>query len=116
LKLKIKIELNFKAVRAAISKAFKTPEVVAVFASQEPVLLRQELAQVEANYRLHKIEKEVYEMRKLEILAALSKLGDQLTVEEQYFLNKLRMAPVSKFQEVSSDTSCKETTVNDMLR
>ncbi|VDN88784.1 unnamed protein product, partial [Brugia pahangi] len=59
------------AIQNAISEAFKTPEIVAIFAKKEPALLRQKLMQVEAEHRLRKISDEIYEAKKLEILHAL---------------------------------------------
>ena len=41
------------AVRAAISEAFKTPEVIRMFASKRPGDLRQKLVEVNIGYSLH---------------------------------------------------------------
>jgi len=39
-------ELSLQAIQAAISEAFKTPEVIQMFAKKQPGQLRQKLAEV----------------------------------------------------------------------
>lgn len=48
------------AIQAAISDAFKTPEVVAMFMKKEPGQLRQRLQQLETALKLRKITPEAY--------------------------------------------------------
>ena len=49
-------EATRQAVRAAISQAFKTPEVIRLFAKREPVQLRKRLANIDRDAKLGKIE------------------------------------------------------------
>ena len=44
------------AIRAAISQAFKTPEVIRMFASRRPKDLRQKLAEVERDLKVGKLD------------------------------------------------------------
>ncbi|CAI5441980.1 unnamed protein product [Caenorhabditis angaria] len=75
------------AIRAAISAAFKTPEVIALFARKQPGLLRERLMMLDTNLKLQKIAKHEYFEKKLEILIALKKLKDPLSEEESKFVN-----------------------------
>ena len=47
--------LTFQAIRAAISEAFKTPEVIRMFAKKQPEQLRQRLAEVERDQKIGKL-------------------------------------------------------------
>ena len=46
--------MSFQAIQAAISEAFKTPEVIKMFAKKQPGQLRQRLAEVSENSHLRK--------------------------------------------------------------
>ncbi|XP_049843137.1 protein LZIC-like isoform X3 [Schistocerca gregaria] len=67
------------ATQAAISSAFRTPEVIRMFARREPAQLRE---------RLREIESRVPEAtgEKREILSALRQLGERLSTQELQFL------------------------------
>lgn len=67
-----------QAIRSAVSEAFKTPEVIRLFAKREPGQLRDRLAEMERDVLIGKISKDVQTDQKLEILTALRKLGDQV--------------------------------------
>lgn len=67
------------ATQAAISSAFRTPEVIRMFARREPAQLRQRLQQIES--RLPEAAGE-----KREILSALRQLGERLSAQELQFL------------------------------
>jgi len=75
------------AIAAAISSAFKTPEVIKLFALREPGQLRQRLEQVQRDRKLGKLAQEAATQQAIEILAALQRLGDALTPEELAFLD-----------------------------
>ncbi|MFH4979262.1 hypothetical protein AB6A40_005971 [Gnathostoma spinigerum] len=87
-----------QAIRAAISEAFKTPEIAAFFAKKQPALLRQKLNQLETDNRLHKLANDVYASRKQEILYALARLGDNLSDDEKRFLSSGRNIPSDTFE------------------
>ena len=74
------------AVHAAISQAFKTPEVIKLFALAQPKGLRERLAGLQRDKKLGKISKAAATEQALEILTALRKLGDTLTEDEDAFL------------------------------
>ncbi|XP_078615524.1 protein LZIC-like [Branchiostoma floridae x Branchiostoma japonicum] len=91
------------AIRAAISEAFKTPEVIRMFAKKQPGQLRQRLAEMERDAKVGKLPPDVYTQQKMEVLMALRKLGDQLKPEEANFLTTNSNAALSQFEKVSED-------------
>uniref|UniRef100_A0A915AKE1 Beta-catenin-interacting ICAT domain-containing protein n=1 Tax=Parascaris univalens TaxID=6257 RepID=A0A915AKE1_PARUN len=100
------------AIRAAISEAFKTPEIVAIFAKKQPALLRQKLMQVDTEFHLHKISEEVHNARKAEILYALLKMGAELSREEEDFLSNYSKIPSANFELTSEQKICNESLLN----
>ena len=46
------------AVQAAVSDAFKTPQVIRLFAQKQPAALRRRLAEVDRDVKLGKLSKE----------------------------------------------------------
>ncbi|XP_072043729.1 protein LZIC-like [Amphiura filiformis] len=89
------------AIQAAISQAFKTPEVIKLFAKKQPGQLRQRLAQVERDGKVNKLSPDLYTQQKVEILMALSKLGDKLTPEEEAFVASNSSEALNEFEKVS---------------
>jgi hypothetical protein len=69
------------AIREAVSQAFKTPEVIQMFASKQPQLLRNYLEGLERDRQLGKVNEQEYLARK-----ALKKLDDSLSQAEKDFL------------------------------
>ena len=90
------------AIQAAVSQAFKTPEVIKLFALAQPAQLRHKLEQVQRDKRLGKLAKQVAEEQELEVLAALRRLGDPLSAEEQAFLQSNMTAAMAAFEAVSA--------------
>ncbi|KAF2880181.1 hypothetical protein ILUMI_25982 [Ignelater luminosus] len=76
------------ATQAAISQAFKTPEVIRLFGKREPTQLRERLKTIEQDVKLNKLSGEARDRQKAEILTALRQLGEQLTANELQFLEK----------------------------
>ncbi|KAK9888565.1 hypothetical protein WA026_000809 [Henosepilachna vigintioctopunctata] len=74
------------ATQLAISNAFKTPEIIRMFAKQEPKLLREKLKQIVDDAHFKKISREVCNRQKAEVLSALRHLGEKLSSEELQFL------------------------------
>lgn len=74
------------AIREAVSQAFKTPEVIQMFASKQPQLLRNYLEGLERDRQLGKVNEQEYLARKAELLTALKKLDDSLSQAEKDFL------------------------------
>jgi len=93
------------AIQAAISQAFHTPEVIRMFAKKQPGQLRQRLAEVERDAKISKMSTDTYSQQKAEILAALKKLGDALSPQEEEFLQLHASASLKGFEQVSGDLS-----------
>ncbi|XP_066547450.1 protein LZIC [Amia ocellicauda] len=90
------------AIQAAISQAFKTPEVIRLFAKKQPGQLRIRLAEMDRDVMVGKLPRDVYTQQKVEILMALRKLGEKLTVEDESFLSANASATLSQFEKVSA--------------
>ncbi|VDK43735.1 unnamed protein product [Anisakis simplex] len=95
---------QLRAIRAAISEAFKTPEIVAIFAKKQPALLRQKLIQAETDLHLRKISEEIFNARKAEIFYALLKMGAELNAEESDFLSSYSKLSSASF-ELAAETN-----------
>jgi len=95
-------------MQAAISSAFKTPQVIDLFAKKQPGQLRTRLSVIERDMKVGKLTKESYQQQKVEILGAVKKLGDKLSPEELNFLSKHGTASMSSFLEVSGDTNASD--------
>lgn len=76
------------AMQAAVSKAFQTPEVIRLFAKAQPKQLRINMEELHQKHKLGKVPKEIYVRQTIEILTALQKLGDELSISEKAFLNE----------------------------
>uniref|UniRef100_A0A3P9IVT8 Leucine zipper and CTNNBIP1 domain containing n=1 Tax=Oryzias latipes TaxID=8090 RepID=A0A3P9IVT8_ORYLA len=66
------------AIQAAISQAFKTPEVIRLFAKKQPGQLRTRLAEMDRDLMVGKLSRDVHTQQKMEILTALRKLGEKV--------------------------------------
>ncbi len=91
------------AIQAAISQAFKTPEVIRMFAKKQPGQLRQRLAEVERDGKVQKLSQDSYTQQKVEILSALRKLGEKLTPPEVEFLATNSSQALSDFEKVTGN-------------
>eukprot|EP00667_Euglena_gracilis_P022691 EG_transcript_25344 len=91
------------ALQAACTDAFQTPEVLRLFASQQPHLLRSKLEEVKIQYTLKKLPANVYEQRSLEILSALESMGEPLSADEQHFVEANMTEAMKKFVAFKSD-------------
>jgi hypothetical protein len=74
------------AIQAAVSDAFKTPEVIRLFAQKQPDQLRLRLSALHRDVKIKQISKEQFQRQAVEILVALKKMGTELTSEEATFL------------------------------
>ncbi|XP_035512466.1 protein LZIC [Dicentrarchus labrax] len=91
------------AIQAAISQAFKTPEVIRLFAKKQPGQLRTRLAEMDRDVIVGKLSRDVYTQQKMEILTALRKLGEKLTSEDETFLTENATATLSQFEKVTAN-------------
>jgi len=78
------------AIQAAISQAFKTPEVIRLFAKKQPDQLRKRLADAEMQVKLKNLSREAFNQQAFEILGALKSMGEKLTEQEAKFLAKMQ--------------------------
>lgn len=80
------------AIQAAISDAFKTPEVIRMFAQKQPDQLRKRLAGLRRELDLKHISEPQFNRQAVEVLVALKKLGTALKPDEQAFLDTMSTA------------------------
>ncbi|XP_061127295.1 protein LZIC [Syngnathus typhle] len=90
------------AIQAAISQAFKTPEVIRLFAKKQPGQLRTRLAEMDRDVMVGKLSRDDYKQQKMEVLTALRKLGEMLTTEDETFLAENATATLSQFEKVAT--------------
>ena len=95
------------AIREAVSQAFKTPEVIQLFAAKQPQLLRTRLDELERNKTLGKMTETEYNSRKAEVLTALKKLDDSLSQAEKDFLLGFTTGG-SRIQATDADVNARE--------
>ncbi|KAK7071259.1 hypothetical protein SK128_008991 [Halocaridina rubra] len=103
------------AIQAAISEAFKTPEVIQMFAKKQPDQLREKLSQIERDHKIGKETNESYTQQKVEILSALKKLGEVLAAPEESFLESNGSSLLKDFDKVSEESGSSQT-VLEMAR
>lgn len=95
------------AIREAVSQAFKTPEVIQLFAAKQPQLLRNRLEELEIDKQLGRIKEGEYVAKKAEVLTALKKLEDPLSQQEKDFLLGVTTGG-SRTQTTDSDVNANE--------
>ncbi|KAJ3441002.1 protein lzic [Anaeramoeba flamelloides] len=103
------------AIRAAVAQAFKTPEVIRLFANKQPTSLRLRLSNIQTQLKLGKMAKETYETQALEILLALKKLGDKLSIQESTFLSNHMNESLKGFVNVDNENISGQTS-NKVLK
>ncbi|XP_059153204.1 protein LZIC-like [Physella acuta] len=91
------------AIQAAISEAFKTPEVIQLFAKKQPGQLRSRLSDISRDEKIGKLPKEQAIQQSVEILTALKKLGETLTATEIAYLQEHSSGSLKEFERVSAD-------------
>jgi len=91
------------AIQATISDAFKTPDIIRLFAKKQPGQLRTRLADIRRDEKVGKLAKGIAVQQSVEILTALKKLGETLTPEEDYYLSQHASGSLRQFEEVSAD-------------
>ena len=99
------------AVRAAISDAFKTPEVIRLFARKEPAALRLKLSNLDRDVKLGKFALADVAPQVCEILTALKKLGEPLDAKEEAFLASQTTAGSSLADFVAVSDSVEVTSI-----
>ena len=95
------------AIREAVSQAFKTPEVIQLFAAKQPQLLRNRIEELERDKQLGKIKEDEFIAKKAEILTALKELDDPLSQTEKDFLLGFTTGG-NRVQATDSEVNAKE--------
>lgn len=72
--------VTFVECAAAIRDAFKTPDVIRMFANKEPDALRGRLAELESSLRLGKLSSEEFRHQGIEIVTVLQRLGCEVRI------------------------------------
>ena len=67
------------ALEAAVREAFKTPEVIRLFARKEPTALRGRLARLGQENRLGHLADSTYRQQAVEVIVALKRLGEEVS-------------------------------------
>ncbi|XP_025411236.1 protein LZIC-like [Sipha flava] len=83
-----KLSIINLATTAAIAKAFQTPFIIKMFAKNEPNALKDKRNQIERDMKLGKLNLEIGNRQKLEILIALKHLGCELTDSDKIFIRE----------------------------
>ena len=87
-------------IQEAIREAFKSPEVTKLFVKKENGALRRKLASLDEDKKLGRITTEQYEELSKEIIVALDKLGEELSVGEKQMLEN-RTRDMSRFKSAN---------------
>jgi len=93
------------AIQGAISEAFKTPEVIKMFANKQPAQLRMKFEQLKEDLKLKRVTQGAHKAQAVEILTALKKLGEELSAEEQAFLSDNMTQQMADFESAASSSS-----------
>lgn len=93
------------AIQAAVSQAFKTPEVIRLFAARRPQELRQRLSNLQRDVRLQKLTQQAYIQQAVEILSALKQLKDPLSPQEEALLQEHGGASLAAFEAVAAQSA-----------
>lgn len=97
------------AVRATISEAFRTPDVIRLFAEKQTGGLRQSLAEIERDVKIGAASAQDHASRKTELLGALKRLGETLTESEEAFLADNLSDAMKDFVTVSPEVQLRDT-------
>ena len=86
------------AIRAAISNAFQTPEVIKSFAAREPATLRARLVRLGEDLKLGRLVEASYRAKALEVVFALKRLGEELSAEEKVIMDSASLEARRAFE------------------
>mmetsp|Transcript_14890 Transcript_14890/g.27522 ORF Transcript_14890/g.27522 Transcript_14890/m.27522 type:complete len:196 (+) Transcript_14890:671-1258(+) len=101
------------AIQQAVAQAFKTPDVIKMFAAKQPQALRERLTELERDFKLGKVSKDKYKTVRKEILTALKKLGAELTEAEEELLSSFTTA--GRREEVPENAEVDESAIKSNL-
>jgi hypothetical protein len=66
------------ALESAVREAFRTPEVIRMFASKEPTALRGRLARLHEEVKLGRLTESAFRVQAVEVIVALKRLGEEV--------------------------------------
>lgn len=92
--------LPYQAIQSAISSAFKTPEILSMFARKQPDQLNHKLAQVDRDHKIKLLSTESWRQQRSEILMALKKLKQPISEADQQFLRDHTDQSMIEFEQV----------------
>merc|ERR1719419_1549632 len=102
------------AIQAAISQAFKTPEILKLFIKAEPSHLRDKLAVIQRDFQTGKMDNDLFIQQKTEILSALVKLNETLTEDETRFMDEFSSNSMKNFTNVQQSIVIKDNIITAM--
>lgn len=91
-------------IQDAIRLSFKSADVTKLFVQKENGALRRKLASLDEDKRLGRISTEQYEEISYEIIIALDKLGEELSINEKALLEK-RTNDMSRYKSANENIS-----------
>ncbi|EFN80836.1 protein LZIC isoform X2 [Harpegnathos saltator] len=105
------------ATQAAISEAFQTPAVIRMFGKREPTLLKELLAQIDRDVKLGKLNKEIADRQRGEIMSALRQLGEKLEPSELQLLERLSLNNIdtARYVQVTETTGKGKIALLDII-
>ena len=106
-------------------QAFKTPEIIKLFAAKQPGNLRQKLVEIDRqglgllglrlicltyfrDFKVGKLDKDLFAQQKMEIIGALAKLGEELSENEKIFFDNNSDSSMKKFAQVKENIVIKD--------
>lgn len=104
------------ALRAAISNAFQTPEVIKSFAAREPTALRTRLVALGQELKLGRLTEARYRTAALEVVFALKRLGEDLSPSEKALLDSASAEARAAFEAATGDGAVGETALAGLSR
>ena len=109
------------AIRAAIADAFKTPEVIRMFALQQPGQLRERLHAVQRDMKLDAgagggDRRKRQQQEVVEILMALRRLGERLHEDEMDFLRRHKTKKMEDFEQVEDEDGANGASTREKRR
>eukprot|EP00792_Barthelona_sp_PAP020_P004660 TRINITY_DN2266_c0_g1_i1.p1 TRINITY_DN2266_c0_g1~~TRINITY_DN2266_c0_g1_i1.p1 ORF type:complete len:183 (+),score=74.36 TRINITY_DN2266_c0_g1_i1:35-583(+) len=90
------------ALRAAISKSSKTPEILAMFAAKDSAKIRKKIRHFEKGFAKGKLTESRFIAEKLQLLALLQSTGGDLSDDETAFLAQNSSSVLKNLQSASN--------------
>ncbi len=103
--------------RAILSEAFKTPEIIKMFAARKSGGLRQKLIEIERDLKIGRLTQTDFESTKVEILGALLKIDPrELSADEKAFLSARANDALKSFVSLETEAGLDPDRVKALLK